>query len=290
MQIATDIPLAQDEFTLLRDLVYRQTGISLRDAKLPLLRSRLIRRIRHHGFGSFAQYYDFLTQQDAHGSELQEMINAVTTNKTAFFRESHHFRMLEELLLAPARQLAAEGRAPALRIWSAGCSSGEEPYSIAITLAANLERLARWDVKVLATDIDTRMVEHGRAGVYSRETIAEVPQELVRNYFLSGTGKYADYVCVQPEIKRLISFARMNLMDSPWPFQGKFDAIFCRNVIIYFDRASQRRLLERYAKMLKPGGLFFAGHSENLFWLGDLFESLGNTVYRVRSAASGALA
>ena len=285
MLTVTDVPLTNDEFRLLRNLVSQQTGISLRDAKLPLLKSRLIKRLRHHGHASFAQYYDLLKNHDPQGYELQEMINAVTTNKTSFFREPHHFESLEKLVLAPALRLADQGRRPSLRIWSAGCSSGEEPYSVAMTLATNLERLTSWDIKILATDIDTAMLEHARTGIYLRESVSDLARQVLTRHFLSGTGHYANCVRVRPEIRAMVVFARLNLMEEPWPFRGRFDAIFCRNVIIYFDRDSQARVLERFARCLKPGGILFAGHSENLFWLTDVFEPMGNTAYRVRNPA-----
>jgi chemotaxis protein methyltransferase CheR len=278
--------LTLDEFHRLRDLVYEQTGISLREAKLPLLQSRLSRRIRHFGYRNFDQYYERLKYREPGDGELQEMINAVTTNKTSFFREPHHFKTLEQLVLVPARRRRREGCAPSLRIWSAGCSSGEEPYSIAMTVANSLDRLQAWDVRILATDVNTRVLEKARAGIYGRESIADLPPQIVRKYFLSGTGRYADRVQVKPEIKSMVKFGRINLIEAPWPFRGGFDAIFCRNVIIYFDRKVQQDVLERFARCLKPEGAFFAGHSENLFWLGDLFKLAGGTVYQLGNERS----
>jgi chemotaxis protein methyltransferase CheR len=285
--VISDVSLTQKEFELLRSLIYEQAGICLRESKMALLKSRLSKRLRHFGYDSFAQYYDHLRNQDPQGGELQEMINAVTTNMTSFFRENHHFLCLKERLLAPVCKAAARGSRPTLRMWSAGCSSGEEAYSIAITVADTLERLATWDVKILATDIDTGVLEKGRRAIYPRETLRAVPQETLRKHFLSGKGKSSHLVQVKPAIRNLVRFAHLNLME-PWPFRGKFDAIFCRNVIIYFDRDSQRHVLEGFARYLKPGGLFFAGHSENLFWLGEFFQPIGGTVYvagKSRSAA-----
>jgi chemotaxis protein methyltransferase CheR len=284
MQI-TDVPLTEKEFELLRSLIYQQAGIFLREVKMALLKSRLAKRLRHYGYASFAQYYDHLKNRDPQGQELQEMINAVTTNKTSFFRENHHFDCLREQVLAPARQAAAQGKRPSLRIWSAGCSTGEEAYTIAITAADTLERLATWDIKILATDIDTGVLEKGRRAVYARDSMGDVPEATLRKHFLSGKGMSSNLVQVKPAIRGLVRFAHLNLME-PWPFRGKFDAIFCRNVIIYFDRDSQRNVLERFAQYLKPGGLFFAGHSENLFWLGDFFQPIGRTVYVAGRARS----
>jgi chemotaxis protein methyltransferase CheR len=277
-KVITDVDLTHKEFELLRSLIYQQAGICLRETKLALLKSRLTKRLRHFGYSSFAQYYDHLKNQDPRGEELQEMINAITTNMTSFFREKHHFVCLKERVLAPACQAAGRGHRQSLRMWSAGCSTGEEAYSIAITVADTLQRLPTWDVKILATDIDTGVLEKGRHAVYLRDAVSDLSKETLRKHFLSGKGKSADLVQVKPAIRKLVRFARLNLMD-PWPFKGKFDAIFCRNVIIYFDRGSQRHVLEGFARYLKPGGLFFAGHSENLFWMADLFQPIGRTVY-----------
>ena len=284
MDQASEFSLSNEEFQLFRTLVYEKSGVALKEEKLQLLRGRLMKRLRHHGYATFIQYYEHLKQSDPSGAELQEMINAVTTHKTSFFREPHHFNCLVEKVLEPARQRAAEGRRPSLRLWSAGCSTGEEAYSIAITIVMNLERLATWDVKILATDIDTAVVEKGRAGIYPRESVSEIPDNVLKECFLSGRGKQADAVGLKPAVKNLVTFARLNLMEEPWPFRGHFDAIFCRNVLIYFDRNSQRHVVERFAKQLKPEGLFFAGHSENLFWLGNILQPIGQTVYQLAPA------
>jgi chemotaxis protein methyltransferase CheR len=212
------------------------------------------------------------------------MINAVTTHKTSFFREGHHFDYLRDLLLIPAQKAAVQGRRAPIRIWSAGCSSGEEPYSIAITVVSTLERINTWDVKILGSDIDTDVVEKARTAIYPRESVADLTPDQLRQNFRSGQGKSADLVQVKPHIRNLVKFGRVNLMDEPWPFRGKFDAIFCRNVMIYFERDVQKYVLEKFAQFMKPGGLFFAGHSENLFWLGDSFRPIGRTVYQVGGA------
>ncbi|MGA9528535.1 MAG: protein-glutamate O-methyltransferase CheR [Terriglobales bacterium] len=268
------------EFELLRTLIYEQSGIHLKEAKRELLKGRLAKRLRHFGYESFAQYYDRLKNQDPQGVELQEMINAVTTHKTAFFRESHHFDCLRERLLLPANRAAAEGRREPIRIWSAGCSSGEEPYTIAITVAANLERLNTWDVRILGSDIDTEVLDKARSAVYPLESVSEMAPAVVRRNFLAGQGRQAGFVQLKPEIRSLVRFGRVNLMEPKWPFRGTFDAIFCRNVMIYFERDVQRYVVEKFAQYLKPGGLFFAGHSENLLGLADAFHPLGGTVYR----------
>jgi len=280
--------MSDAEFELLRSLMYEQSGIHLKETKRELLKGRLAKRLRHYGFDSFAQYYDHLKNRDHAGRELQEMINAVTTHKTSFFREGHHFDCLRERLLLPARSAAAQGRRAPIRIWSAGCSSGEEPYSIAITIATTLERLPTWDVKILGTDIDTEVLERARTGIYPRESVSDLPIDVLRQNFLEGKGRCAGQVQVKPQISGMVRFRRLNLIAGAWGFRGKFDAIFCRNVMIYFDREVQRGILEQFAKYLKPGGLLFAGHAENLFWLGDLFHPLGSTVYVVGGAGGDA--
>lgn len=278
--LASETTMTDAEFELLRTLIYEQSGIHLKEAKRELLKGRLAKRLRHFGYESFAQYYDRLKNQDPQGVELQEMINAVTTHKTAFFRESHHFDCLRERLLLPANRAAAEGRREPIRIWSAGCSSGEEPYTIAITVAANLERLNTWDVRILGSDIDTEVLDKARSAVYPLESVSEMAPAVVRRNFLAGQGRQAGFVQLKPEIRSLVRFGRVNLMEPKWPFRGTFDAIFCRNVMIYFERDVQRYVVEKFAQYLKPGGLFFAGHSENLLGLADAFHPLGGTVYR----------
>ena len=243
MQMISEMMMTDAEFELLRALMYQQSGVHLTEQKRDLLKGRLAKRLRHHSYESFAEYYDHLKNEDPQGTELQEMINAVTTHKTAFFRESHHFDCLRERLLIPARQAATRGHQSPIRIWSAGCSSGEEPYTIAITVAANLERLATWDVKILGSDIDTHVIDKARTAIYPLETVSDLPSDLVRRNFLSGKGEQAGLVRLKPEICNLVKFGRVNLMDEHWPFRGKFDAIFCRNTMIYFDRDVQRRLI-----------------------------------------------
>ena len=278
--MTSTITMTDAEFELLRALMFEHSGIHLKEAKRELLKGRLAKRLRHHGYDSFAQYYDHLKNHDPQSIELQEMINAVTTHKTSFFREKHHFDCLRERLLIPANRNAAQGRREAIRIWSAGCSTGEEPYSIAITVAASLDRINTWDVKILGSDVDTEVLKKARVGIYSRDSVSDLSRDMLRRNFLSGKGERDGFVQVKPAIRNLVKFGRVNLLDEPWPFRGKFDAIFCRNVMIYFDRDVQRYVLEKFAKHMKPGGFFFAGHSENLFGLGGkFFQPIGGTVY-----------
>ena len=276
------------EFALFRKLIYRETGIALADCKKVLVSTRLARRLRHFDFDSFQKYYDFLMKADPSGDEKRRMINCITTNKTSFFRERHHFDLLDELLLHPMQLRAAAGAPRRLRIWSAACSTGEEPYSIAITVRDTLASLAAWDVKILASDIDTDVLARAERGIYEIDDLNDVPASLRARHFLRGTKESEGLVSVKPEIRRLVHFRRVNFVDAVWPVRGKFDAIFCRNVLIYFDRETQYRLLARLADLLKPEGFLFVGHSENLHWFRDLLIPVATSVYRIAAPTRGA--
>ncbi len=282
--VAGIFTITDKEFCAFRDLILKEAGISLSDAKRPLVCSRLGRRLRHLGFRTFSQYLDYLMTHDPRGEERLTMINCITTNKTGFFREPHHFEFLREQVLPQLRQRALAGGQWRLRVWSAGCSSGEEPFSIAITVREALGSLSGWDVKILASDIDTEMLGTGEAGVYPEQKLENVPEKIQRRYFLRGTGELAGYLKARPEIRDLIAFRRINLTEDPWPIQTRFDVIFCRNVIIYFSRETQQGLFERMAGYLAPDGYLMVGHSENLHWLSDLFVSVRGTIYRLRKA------
>jgi chemotaxis protein methyltransferase CheR len=208
------------------------------------------------------------------------MTNAITTNKTDFFREAHHFAFLRSEISAPLVAKAAAGGSRSLRIWSAGCSSGEEPYSIALTVLDNLPGASSWDVKILASDIDTDMLAKAQEGVYPMERIANVPPQVLERYFLRGKGARAGLVRVRREVMDLVTLRWINLQDPAWPIRTLFDCIFCRNVMIYFDKRLQRQLIARFADLLKPGGHLFLGHSESLIGMGVGLTYLGNTVYQ----------
>lgn len=263
------------DFSRLRELVLENTGIHLTDAKSEMLYSRLARRLRKLGLRDFRDYIARLeTKEDA---EVDEFINIVTTNLTAFFREPHHFETMgNEVLPELVKGNAASRR---IRIWSAGCSSGEEPYSIAITLCEAIPDVDRWDAKILATDLDSNMLAAGMAGVYSIDRIAGLSQQRQKRFFLRGIGRNQGKVCVNPKLRELIRFRRLNLI-ADWPMRGEFDVIFCRNVVIYFDKTIQRRLFDRYADLLPLGGWLFVGHSETLYRVSERFQLVGRTAYR----------
>lgn len=262
----------QEDFELLRKLVNEHTGISLSDHKQEMLYSRLSRRLRALKLNSFASYYKFL--QGNCGDELMQFINAITTNLTAFFREPHHFDYLKNEYIPYLKQHNATTRR--IRIWSAGCASGEEPYSIAMVIKEQMP--SDWDVKILATDLDSSVLERAKAGIYSEDKLTGVPKEQLHRWFKRGTGLQSGKVHIAPELQRIIVFKQLNLIHS-WPMQGPFDMIFCRNVIIYFDKKTQTTLFERFANILDDDGRLFVGHSENLFKLTTRFHLLKQTIY-----------
>ena len=260
--------LGRAQFEALRDLLGTTCGIRLHDGKSELVRSRLLRRLRALGLGSFDAYVARLDGPDG-AAERVALIDALTTNTTSFFRETHHFRHLAEALV-PA-WAGAEGP---VRIWSAGCSLGMEPYSIAMVLR---DRATALDVRVLATDVSTRVLAEARAAVYDEATVAELPARLRARHFEPGPAPAR--VRVVAPTRALVSFARLNLMHD-WPMRGPFHAIFCRNVMIYFDRATQRALADRYAAMLVPGGVLFLGHAETLGAIRTPMRAIGPSTYQ----------
>lgn len=262
-------------FDAIRKIVYRAAGIQLGDAKHALVASRLTKRLTRLGYEDFDSYVEVINHRDPSGAELRELINCLTTNKTDFFRESHHFEFLAERFIAEAKARVAKGAPRRIRIWSAGCSTGEEPWTIAMVVADALRGLPGWDVKILASDIDTKVLATAAEGVYSHERLEPIPAKLRDTAFAEVSGSYR----VRDELRELVAFRRINFMDDPWPVRTKFDGIFCRNVTIYFDRPTQDRFYRRLVKYIAPQGYLFAGHSENLSWLGDVLAPIGATIY-----------
>jgi chemotaxis protein methyltransferase CheR len=271
--------ISSHEFQLLQELVRSHTGISLSDHKRSLVASRLGKRLRALNLGSFRSYYDFLVGERG-AEELEQFVNAMTTNKTDFYREPVHFEFLEREIIPVLKMRAARTGERRIRIWSAGCSTGEEPYTIALTLCEALGRLLTWDVRILASDIDTEVLAKADRGVYPRERVVDIPPALLHRYFLQGTGDNEGLVKVAPSLRTLVTFRRINFLDNPWPIRGLFDCIFCRNVIIYFDKATQTRLMQRFADHLKDDGYLFLGHSESLHGMSERFAFVRNTIYR----------
>ncbi|TPG42337.1 protein-glutamate O-methyltransferase CheR [Roseomonas nepalensis] len=265
-----EVAITREDFARIVARVHDASGIKLGENKRDLVYGRLRRRLRALGLASFAAYCDRLDGPDG-ADERVHLVNAITTNLTGFFREAHHFEYLATELLPG---LPRAGRR--LRVWSAGCSSGEEPYSIAMTMASAMPDLAEWDARVLATDIDTEMVAQAAAGIYPADRVAAVPEALRRAHVQRLDG---DRAGMAPRLRSLIAFRALNLLG-PWPMRGPFDVIFCRNVVIYFDKPTQRALFDRFAGLLAPGGHLFIGHSESLFRVSDRFAHLGRTIYR----------
>jgi len=275
-QKAREFPFTQRDFDYLRKLSNERTGIVVSDDKYDMFYSRLSRRVRKLGLRNFSEYCDLIRNEER-DEEVLELVNAITTNLTAFFRENHHFDYLASSVLPDLMLRNASSRK--IRIWSAGCSTGEEPYSLAIMLRETLP--AGWDARILATDIDSNVLQQAASAVYPEERIKGLPKQRLKRWFLRGKGKHAGRVRLKPEVRQLIDFDQLNLMQR-WALDEPMDVIFCRNVIIYFDKPTKRRLVERYADAMKSDGHLFIGHSESLFKLTDRFELIGNTIYRRR--------
>jgi chemotaxis protein methyltransferase CheR len=263
------------DFNFVKNLVGEQTGIVLSEAKRNMVYSRLARRLRALDLVDFKDYLGLLKENDQ--TELVNFVNAITTNLTAFFRENHHFDYLANQLIP--HLLKKNAHTHRLRIWSAGCSTGEEPYSIAITLKEAIPNIKNWDVKILATDLDTNVVETASTGVYTEERVSGISKPRLKKWFKKGRNGTGGMVKVSPELQELITFKQLNLMHD-WPFKGPFDLIFCRNVVIYFSKDTQRTLVERYHKVLDDEGHLFLGHSESLFKVSTQFDLIGNTIYK----------
>ncbi|MCB1871919.1 MAG: protein-glutamate O-methyltransferase CheR [Gammaproteobacteria bacterium] len=267
------------DFDFLRKVSNSRTGIVVSDDKFDMFYSRLSRRVRLLGLKDFSEYCDLISNETEE-REVLELVNALTTNLTAFFRENHHFEYLTHTLVPEFLQRNRESRR--LRIWSAGCSTGEEPYSLSIALRESLPETGGWDVRILATDIDSAVLAKAADAIYPIERVAGVEQGRLRRWFQRGRGARSGMVRLKPEIKSLIEFHQLNLIQE-WAMSEPMDAIFCRNVMIYFDKKTKAKLVERYANTLCDGGYLFIGHSESLFNLTDCFELIGNTVYRKRA-------
>ena len=260
----------QAEFEHIRTLLYQHSGIKLNDSKKDMVYSRLGRRLRATGMKSFQEYLELVEQDE--GNEWEAFINSLTTNLTAFFREPHHFPLLKEHVLSLRKK--------PLRLWCSAASTGEEPYTMAMTM---IDAFGSYKppVEIIATDIDTNVLTKARAGIYSLERVEKLPPETLKRFFLKGTGKNNGFVQVRKELRDLISFRTLNLLDEQWPINGTFDVIFCRNVMIYFDKETQYKILKRFAPMLESHGLLFAGHSESLHHAADFFKLRGNTIYEL---------
>lgn len=259
------------DFDRVQSMIYKRAGISLHDGKHAMVYSRLSRRLRETGHQSFREYLTWLDSVD--GPEWQEFVNALTTNLTSFFRELHHFEIL-------SKHLKERTDAASWRIWCSAASTGEEPYSIVMTVLDALGPRAKFSL--LASDIDSKVLASAKQGVYRLEGLKGVDSARVQRFFLRGKGTNDGMVMVKPELKQCIDFFILNLIKDDWPFKEPFDIVFCRNVMIYFDATTQRQVLERIHKVMKPGALLFVGHAENFSDSRDLFTLKGKTVYERR--------
>ena len=275
--IVNDLVLSEKEFRTVSDLVYKHCGINLHTGKKELVRARLAKRLRLLKIRTFAEYIDYAIN-DPSGKEFTMLIDSLSTNLTSFFRESQHFDYLNRVFYPAMLQRKSTAQNFRIRAWSAGCSSGEEPYTIAITLLDMLRGQGRWDVKVLATDISTKVLGIAKAGIYESKRVDPVSPQQKQKYLLRT--KVDDQQCyeVSKALRDIITFGQLNLMGQ-WPIQGPIDFIFCRNVMIYFDKQTQQRLVNRYWDMLDSGGLLFTGHSESLTGIEHKFKYVQPTIY-----------
>jgi chemotaxis protein methyltransferase CheR len=271
---AREFAFSTTDFERVRKLIYQHAGISLSPVKQDMVYSRLARRLRATGMPSFAAYLDNLERNG--GDEWERFVNSLTTNLTSFFREPHHFPIF-------ADHLRHIGVKRPIRVWCSAASTGEEPYSIAITVAetfgANVSH-----VSIFASDLDTNVLATAEKGVYPIDRVEKLSPERLRKFFLRGTGSQEGFVSIRPELKRMVQFQRINLLDASYSVKGPLDVIFCRNVMIYFDKPTQYKILSRFAPMMQPDGLMFAGHSESFLHAADLFKSQGKTVYALARA------
>ncbi len=265
--LVRDLEFGEREFQRIRELIYQRAGIVLAAHKRDMVYSRVGRRVRHHGLTRFEDYLARL-QRQPDSPEWEAFTNALTTNLTSFFREAHHFPLLADHVA---------GRRGTVRVWSAAASTGQEPYSIAMTLVEALGERA--DVEVLATDIDTQALATARRGIYPLEQVASLDERRRKRFFQRGNGRHAGYARVRPELAARVHFQALNLVANDWAVNGLFDAVFCRNTMIYFDTDTQARVLEKFAPRMKADGLLFAGHSESFTYISDRFRLRGQTVY-----------
>ncbi|MEZ0231337.1 MAG: CheR family methyltransferase [Methylophilaceae bacterium] len=266
------------DFSRVQKIIYQAAGIALADTKHEMVYSRLARRLRATGIASFQAYLDYL-ESSKDETEWEAFTNALTTNLTSFFRESHHFPILAEHV--------KKAKAP-ISIWCSASSTGEEPYTIAMTVCEAFGTLTP-PVEIIATDIDTNVLATAASGVYPFDRVEKLSPERLKKFFLKGSGANDGMVRVRDELRKLITFKPLNLLSNGWPVSGPFDVIFCRNVMIYFDKPTQSVILKKFAPLMKPDGLLFAGHSENFLYVTDAFKLRGKTVYELNFEGAAGL-
>ncbi len=287
MAITTE--LLDSDFELFRKLIYDKSGISLNESKKELLRTRLRARIERHGFKSYREYYEYV-KSDKSGQALIPLLDDISTNLTSFYREINHFNFMRKIIPGWIEE-KLKARDMSFRIWSAGCSTGEEPYTLAFLMLEFLkDEIKHWDLKILATDLSTEVLSQAMEGKYDEVRLKDVPPNIAKAYFTHDVGSMKTksgkilqnkpIVRVAPEVRSLITFRRFNLMEQHYPFKRQFDFIFCRNVMIYFDKPTQEVLVNKFYHFIKPGGFLFIGHSESLTGLKQKFEYIQPTIYQ----------
>tara|TARA_Y100001951_G_scaffold52935_1_gene41959 strand:+ start:2658 stop:3635 length:978 start_codon:yes stop_codon:yes gene_type:complete len=262
------------DFARVRALILKIAGISLAPSKQSMVYSRLARRLRACNHSRFSAYLDAL-ESNSSNPEWEHFTNSLTTNLTSFYREAHHFDILK-------KQLQSLSRNARIEMWCSAASTGEEPYTMAITAMEAFNSMNP-PVRILATDIDTKVLDHAKKGVYRMDQVDKIPDEILRKYFLKGKGESEGLIRVRPEVQALLTFRKLNLMENVWSLRPGFDAIFCRNVMIYFEKDVQLQILKRFAPLMNPNGLLYAGHSENFAMARDYFTLRGKTVYTVNT-------
>ncbi|NRB40913.1 MAG: protein-glutamate O-methyltransferase CheR [Pseudomonadales bacterium] len=273
MDIGVD--LNPKNFNFIATRVYDSCGVNLDESKVEMLRSRLIPRLRELGFMTFKEYICFL--ENNYDDEEFKLVNSITTNFTSFFREKHHFDYMQEVLIP--QWLKEKKDSKTIKIWSAGCSSGEEPYTIAMSLLNAMPQLEYWDVKILATDIDTNILNMAKKGEYNKEKVEDLDKALVKHWFKPSETKPDTHIQVSPKIQKMVHFRHLNFMHD-WPMKGQFDLIFCRNVIIYFDKETQARIMKRFSEYQSSGAHLFIGHSESLHQMSETYKLIGKAMYQ----------
>ena len=271
-----EFEFTEENFQRVCKLIYEHAGISLKAAKQDMVYSRLARRLRANGLDNFRDYLVLLEGNNE--AEWEAFVNSLTTNLTSFFREPHHFPLLAE-------QVARQKGKHTIALWCSAASSGEEPYSMAMTMVDVFGSFTP-PVSIVATDLDTQVLAKAEAGTYPIESIEKLSADKVKRFFLRGTGAQSGFVRVRPELRAMVSFRQVNLLGSEWPIHGPLDAIFCRNVMIYFDKETQLQILKRFVPLLQPDGLLFAGHSESFYNATHLFRLRGKTVYELAKPKS----
>jgi chemotaxis protein methyltransferase CheR len=277
--------ISEREFMRLRNLAHEEAGIWLSQAKIALLVGRLAKRLRHHGLKSFKQYYDLVVNSP---EERIQMLDALSTNETRFFREPQHFQLLKSIVFPKWAEDAAAGhRGRKIRVLSAGCSTGQEPYSLAMILLDHFPAASGWEIEIIATDLSTRALEIARAGIWSAAKAGEIPSSYLKAFMLKGFADQAGKMKAGPEVRSVVRFFRMNLNEPAYPLTGKFDMIFCRNVLIYFDQPGRERVVRRLTSFLSSDGYLFLGHAESLHAMSDCLRSVIPTVYVRKDDAIG---